>query len=235
MDAPSEGGTIEAEHWSEVDIVEWPAPNFPPEELACRGSGRLQVEVDLLLKLETLREELGDRPLNVVSGYRTPAHNRAIGGARRSLHLQGRAADIALVNHDGAAVEAAARRIGFGGIGRYPQRNFIHVDTGRRREWGAARWPEARTRFAGAEPRRRPAGTVARKTGELVGGGSLLAALVELWRRPDRVADAAALLTDTFGWAAPWIGLSLAGSVATVVAVRYGPVIWQWLTTERDL
>ena len=34
-------------------------------------------------------------PLRVVSGYRTPAHNAAVGGAQASQHMEGRAADIA--------------------------------------------------------------------------------------------------------------------------------------------
>ena len=43
--------------------------------------------------LEPLRKHHG-APVIVTSGYRCPALNRAVGGATRSYHLQGRAADI---------------------------------------------------------------------------------------------------------------------------------------------
>lgn len=43
--------------------------------------------------LNFIREEL-DRPIIVNSAYRTPKVNEQVGGAKRSLHMQGRAADI---------------------------------------------------------------------------------------------------------------------------------------------
>lgn len=42
--------------------------------------------------LEPLREQLG--PIHVTSGYRSPALNKQVGGAARSAHMDGRAADI---------------------------------------------------------------------------------------------------------------------------------------------
>ena len=43
--------------------------------------------------LNFLREEFG-KPILVNSAYRTPAVNKQVGGSKRSLHMQGRAADI---------------------------------------------------------------------------------------------------------------------------------------------
>ena len=43
--------------------------------------------------LEPLRQHF-NVPIRINSGYRSPALNRAVGGAKRSYHLQGRAADI---------------------------------------------------------------------------------------------------------------------------------------------
>jgi hypothetical protein len=82
--------------------------------------------------LEVLREELGGRPIRIGSGYRPEAYNRAIGGARFSQHLQGRAADVVVdgvaagVVHDTALRLAKAGRIRVGGLGAYP--TFTHID-----------------------------------------------------------------------------------------------------------
>lgn len=43
--------------------------------------------------LNFIREELG-KPIYINSAYRTPSVNKQVGGTIRSLHLQGRAADI---------------------------------------------------------------------------------------------------------------------------------------------
>jgi uncharacterized protein YcbK (DUF882 family) len=48
----------------------------------------------LCSQLDVIRGAWGG-PLRVVSGYRTPAHNAAVGGAQASQHMEGRAADIA--------------------------------------------------------------------------------------------------------------------------------------------
>lgn len=44
--------------------------------------------------LERVRAVLGGRPIHVNSGYRCPALNLAIGGATKSKHMDGFAADI---------------------------------------------------------------------------------------------------------------------------------------------
>jgi len=46
------------------------------------------------LRMEDVRRLLGDRPINVSSGYRCRALNRAVGGARTSAHLSGHAVDF---------------------------------------------------------------------------------------------------------------------------------------------
>jgi len=45
----------------------------------------------------------------VRSAYRSPEHNRVVGGAKYSKHFEGIAFDIAMANHDPEALEAAAR------------------------------------------------------------------------------------------------------------------------------
>ncbi len=90
----------------------------------------------------------------VNSAYRSPEHNRAVGGATRSKHLAGAAFDIAMTNHDPEVFEAAARAVGFLGFGFYPRSNFMHVDLGPARQWGT-RFPKRASAFASEPPRAR--------------------------------------------------------------------------------
>jgi uncharacterized protein YcbK (DUF882 family) len=79
------------------------------------GSGRL-MDARFLAKVEGARAECGF-PWNIVSGYRTPAHNKAVGGAPNSWHMKGKACDVRC--RDGArryAIVAAAIAAGIKGI-----------------------------------------------------------------------------------------------------------------------
>lgn len=64
-----------------------------------------------LLVLEPLRAAVG-RPIIVSSGYRSPAVNKAVGGAANSAHLTGRAADINAVGMNASALARFIRRSG---------------------------------------------------------------------------------------------------------------------------
>jgi len=44
--------------------------------------------------LELVRAALGNNPIHVTSGYRSPRLNQMVGGAKNSMHMQGLAADI---------------------------------------------------------------------------------------------------------------------------------------------
>jgi uncharacterized protein YcbK (DUF882 family) len=87
--------------------------------------------------LEPLRDRFGR--CRVVSGYRTRAHNRAVGGARRSYHVvtrrrPGAAADVTFERGTPHEWALAAASIGHGGIHAYE--TWLHVDNRR----GDARW-----------------------------------------------------------------------------------------------
>ena len=141
------------QHWRNVPANAWRWPNFSPAEIACRGTGKILVNADALDRLQELRVMLG-KPLIVNSAYRSPEHNRTVGGARASKHLEGTAFDISMANHDPVAFIAAARKAGFKGIGTYPRSNFVHIDTGPARP-GAS--PSRRGRAASRPTRPRPA------------------------------------------------------------------------------
>ena len=125
-------------NWRDYPMEDWRWENFSPQEIACRGTGRLLINPRAMDMLQRLRSRLG-RPMIVNSGYRSPAHNTAVGGAPNSKHLKGIAFDVRMDNHDPHHYIAQAIDLGFKGIGTYPRQGFVHVDarrsTGR---WGAA-------------------------------------------------------------------------------------------------
>lgn len=79
--------------------------------------------------LEPLRAKLG-KPIEVTSGYRSPAHNARIGGAKNSLHTTGMAADLAVGDiAEQVKVAAILSKIpAVGGIGLYEVKGIVHVD-----------------------------------------------------------------------------------------------------------
>jgi uncharacterized protein YcbK (DUF882 family) len=94
--------------------------------------------LDLLHGLAGLTQTI--RPVQVISGYRSPATNemlrhRSEGVAAGSLHMKGLAIDIRLGDVPLAILRQAAIAIGGGGVGYYPASDFVHVDTGRVRTW----------------------------------------------------------------------------------------------------
>lgn len=106
------------------------SPHFSTAEFRDRRTGEVKVDPELVQRLEKLRALVG-RPLRIVSGYRSPSTNKAVGGARYSQHLYGRAVDIPY----GYATVPQAELAGFRGIGRR-DRFAVHVDVRRNR----ARW-----------------------------------------------------------------------------------------------
>ncbi|MGP9804013.1 YcbK family protein [Paracoccus sp. NSM] len=137
---------MKVSHFSRFPMDQWRWPNFSPRELASKREGELLIDPPSLDKLQALRTRLG-RPMVITSAYRSPAHNRAVGGAAGSLHMDGKAFDVVVGNHDPRAFIAAARAAGFTGIGTYPRQGFIHIDTGPARTWGDP-FPFTRTGLA---------------------------------------------------------------------------------------
>lgn len=151
------------------------SPHFVLRQFLCKQPGGypkyLVLDERMLLKLELILAAVNARghrapTLHVMSGYRTPAYNRAIGNVRYSRHLWGDAADIFVdvdppdgemddLNGDGRVDHRDAdvlydivdelfgrplHRELLGGLGRY-RRNaahgpFVHVDARGHR----ARW-----------------------------------------------------------------------------------------------
>lgn len=121
-------------HWSKVPASVWPYPNFSPKEIACKDSGSIKIKVEAMEKLQALRTAIG-KPLSIVSGYRSPAHNAAVDGAPQSKHMLGEAFDVSMVGHDPAEFAKAALAAGFVVARHYPESRFTHIDLGPYRTW----------------------------------------------------------------------------------------------------
>ena len=94
--------------------------------------------LDILADLRVLADH--DEPYEVISGYRSPQTNAALrrhssGVAEHSLHLQGRAIDVRLPGFPTRKLRELALGMGRGGVGFYPQPDFVHLDNGRVRYW----------------------------------------------------------------------------------------------------
>ncbi len=81
-------------------------------------------------------------PYMLLSGYRSPQTNAMLretsnGVARNSLHLQGQANDVRLASRSMRQIASAAESCQAGGVGRYSGSNFVHMDCGPVRHWGA--------------------------------------------------------------------------------------------------
>ena len=104
--------------------------HFTLQEFACRcgkcGSTGEEMSPNFLEVLERARG-LAGVPFKITSGYRCPAHNRAVGGVAGSAHAKGQAVDIACINSRDRAeillglISQGVTRIGIA-------KDFIHAD-----------------------------------------------------------------------------------------------------------
>ena len=120
------------------------AKNFQLSEFACNDGTPVPEELQcntqrLATNLQVLRDEIGES-LTILSGYRTPAWNKKVGGKPASYHLKAMAADLTTKSFTPKQLHAkiekliAAGKMQQGGLGLYP--GFVHYDVRR----GKARW-----------------------------------------------------------------------------------------------
>jgi hypothetical protein len=112
--------------------------NFSKREFLCPHCKEGEASARLIYGLQQLRDRVG-KPIRVNSGFRCPVHNEAVGGAKGSQHLFGNAADIVIVGMSVSEMSRHAEQVPTfrdGGIGRYPDNGFIHVDArGYHKRW----------------------------------------------------------------------------------------------------
>lgn len=134
-----------------IDLVYWTENNYVPESLSeinrilrdHRTNELAAIDtrlLDLLHRVSTAVD--ASRPFEIISGYRSPATNQTLrksstGVAKRSLHMQGKAIDVRIPGIELSNLRRAALALKGGGVGYYPDSNFVHLDVGRVRTWGA--------------------------------------------------------------------------------------------------
>lgn len=80
---------------------------------------------EIVHKLEILRLWL-QAPITINSAYRSPNHNKKVGGSPKSQHLLGNACDIKVKGYTPYEAGAYAKKLGFTGVGIY--NTFTHID-----------------------------------------------------------------------------------------------------------
>lgn len=104
------------------------SPHFKASEFACSdGSDSIFISTELVKVLESIRNKFA-APVTINSGWRSPSYNKKIGGAAKSQHMYGTAADIKVKGVLPATVAAYAETLlpRSGGIGIY--QSFTHID-----------------------------------------------------------------------------------------------------------
>ena len=112
-------------------------------EVRCRHCGKLPdggMSSSVIALFEKIRQCAGDHPISILSGYRCPEHNKAIGGATKSQHMLGAALDIHCRKIPTKHLwEVCTVVVGeWGGVGFYGVKagNFGHIDSrGSRARW----------------------------------------------------------------------------------------------------
>ena len=120
--------------------------NFHLREFRCKDGtdvpDDLMDNVKKLAKnLQVLRDHI-QKPITIISGYRTPEYNKKCGGVKRSQHLLAKAADIVVSGMTSLEVRDTIiqlikdGKMDSGGVGIYP--TFTHYDVrGRNSRWGS--------------------------------------------------------------------------------------------------
>lgn len=203
---------IEAKHWRDLPPGSWRWPNFTPQELACRGTGKIKISTVLMDKLQALRATVG--PLHINSGYRSPEYNATLPGAvKDSQHTHGTAVDISMAGHDPLTVYETAKGLGFLGFGFYPEprNNFMHLDVGAARWWGnPVPW--------GIDPKKQVK-KIARRSG--VG----MSAVGFAGETAQQIAYQAQLVSDVSDWIR--IGAAVVGGIGLLL------LLWSNLQTKE--
>lgn len=111
--------------------------NFSKREFDSKDGARMPDDVydniiGVAINLQVLRDTL-NAPIIINSGYRSPQHNKEVGGVPNSQHVKGMAADIKSSHYTSKEISEVIEKLiaegsmEEGGIGIY--NTFVHYDT----------------------------------------------------------------------------------------------------------
>ncbi len=134
-----------------LNVIYWIDGTYIPESLAeinhffrdWRNNAVHNIDARTLDLLAAAHNILRvSEPYMLLSGYRSPQTNamlraRSRNVAQNSLHLRGQAADVRLRSRTVNQLAQAAISCNAGGVGRYSRSDFVHMDCGAVRNWGA--------------------------------------------------------------------------------------------------
>jgi uncharacterized protein YcbK (DUF882 family) len=135
------GETLRTVFWAEGKFVPEAMNDINKLLRDHRNNTIAQMDPKLLVLLDQVSNQVGNgKVLHIISGYRSPESNRMLaentgGVAKHSMHLEGKAIDVRIPGQDLAKLHKAALAAGGGGVGYYPDSQFVHMDTGRIRHW----------------------------------------------------------------------------------------------------
>jgi len=128
-------------YWSEgkylsssLNEINWLLRDFRTREVRAIDPRLLNILYVLTSTLES------KEPTLVLSGFRSKKTNDMLrktteGVAKRSFHMIGKAIDIRMPKQNMDQVQRAALMLNGGGVGYYPESNFVHLDSGPVRTW----------------------------------------------------------------------------------------------------
>lgn len=127
-------------YWSDgnIHVDAWrQASHFMRDRVVSRGVYMSPTLLDVLYGITGWLEYFNVPSSPILhSGYRDPVRNMRIeGAALNSKHITGEAADISIPGVSSLQLAKFGQWLGGGGVGWYPQKNFVHLDVGSVRSW----------------------------------------------------------------------------------------------------
>lgn len=135
------GESVKSTFWSQGQFVDSEIEMLDMLMRDFRANDVMAMDRQLFHDLYELQSRLSPKKaMHIISGYRSPETNAKLrsgsnGVAKRSLHMQGRAIDLAIPGVSHKELHQAALSLKSGGVGYYPNSGFVHLDSGRVRRW----------------------------------------------------------------------------------------------------
>jgi uncharacterized protein YcbK (DUF882 family) len=145
---PQSGEKTSVLYWKDGEIVDSAYQELCHILRDVNGKATIPIDPKLLETLWATQAFVArygiEHPLEILSGYRTPASNQrlreqGVPAARQSLHMSGKAADIRIANLNEEVLGGLVKSFQKGGVGFYyrsgARGGWIHTDTGPDRTW----------------------------------------------------------------------------------------------------